>query len=163
MGLLAIITFAHIAPEGGINFLIYAMGYLAATIFFAAVTITYLMPIIGDDWPQPENSSLPHQTACRPRHHGRPRLNSLNIPSDADANISESMTLNNGVPDRADGVGVIIVGRERVRVQVSDHSDDAAQLTIEEADICAYLQVNPAAAGPDKEMNARCRERSASI
>jgi hypothetical protein len=62
--------FAHIAPEGGINFLIYPMGYLAATIFFAAVTITYLMPIIGDDWPQPENSSLPrsppHQTSCRP-------------------------------------------------------------------------------------------------
>jgi SAM-dependent methyltransferase len=40
---------------------------------------------------------------------------------------------------------------------VSDHSNDATQLTIEEADICAYLQVNPAAAGPDIEMNARCR------
>jgi 2-polyprenyl-3-methyl-5-hydroxy-6-metoxy-1,4-benzoquinol methylase len=31
-------------------------------------------------------------------------------------------------------------------------------LTIEEADICAYLQVNPAAAGPDNTMNARCRQ-----
>jgi hypothetical protein len=47
-GLLAIITFAHIAPEGGIGFLIYTMGYLAVTIFFAAVTITYVMPIIGE-------------------------------------------------------------------------------------------------------------------
>jgi hypothetical protein len=47
-GLLAIITFAHIAPEGGIGFMIYSMGYLAGTIFFAAVTITYLMPIIGE-------------------------------------------------------------------------------------------------------------------
>jgi hypothetical protein len=47
-GLLAIITFAHIAPEGGIGFMIYSIGYLAGTIFFAAVTITYLMPIIGE-------------------------------------------------------------------------------------------------------------------
>jgi hypothetical protein len=47
-GLLAIITFAHIAPEGGIGFMIYSIGYLAGTIFFAAVTITYLMTIIGE-------------------------------------------------------------------------------------------------------------------
>jgi hypothetical protein len=47
-GLLAIITFAHIAPEGGIGILVYSIGYLAGTIFFAAVTITYLMPVIGE-------------------------------------------------------------------------------------------------------------------
>jgi ubiquinone/menaquinone biosynthesis C-methylase UbiE len=42
--------------------------------------------------------------------------------------------------------------------RLSDQSNNAAQLTIEESDICAYLQVNPAAAGPDKEMNARSRQ-----
>jgi hypothetical protein len=47
-GLLAIITFAHIAPEGGIGAIAYSMGYLAVTIFFAAFTITYLMPIMGE-------------------------------------------------------------------------------------------------------------------
>jgi hypothetical protein len=47
-GLLAIITFAHVAPEGGIGAIAYSMGYLAVTIFFAAFTITYLMPIMGE-------------------------------------------------------------------------------------------------------------------
>jgi hypothetical protein len=47
-GLLAIITFAHVAPEGGLGILVYSIGYLAGTIFFAAFTITYLMPIIGE-------------------------------------------------------------------------------------------------------------------
>jgi hypothetical protein len=47
-GLLAIITFAHIAPEGGIGILIYSIGYLSGAILFAAFTITYLMPIVGE-------------------------------------------------------------------------------------------------------------------
>jgi SAM-dependent methyltransferase len=48
--------------------------------------------------------------------------------------------------------------RKNEGLRVPENSNDAAQLTIEEPDICAYLQVNPAAAGPDKEMNARCRQ-----
>jgi hypothetical protein len=47
-GLLAIMTFAHVAPEGGIGILVYSIGYLAGAILFAAFTITYLMPIVGE-------------------------------------------------------------------------------------------------------------------
>jgi hypothetical protein len=47
-GLLAIINFAHIAPEGSLGALIYVMGYGAITLIFAAFTVTYLMPILGE-------------------------------------------------------------------------------------------------------------------
>lgn len=46
-GLLVITYFAHAAPEGYLSGLIYADGYVAFAIIFAAVTTGYLMPIIG--------------------------------------------------------------------------------------------------------------------
>jgi hypothetical protein len=47
-GLLVILVFAHIAPEGGLGILIYCLGYLTAGILFAAYTATFLMPILGE-------------------------------------------------------------------------------------------------------------------
>jgi hypothetical protein len=47
-GLLIIVSFAHIAPEGGLGVLIYVMGYGTATLMFAAITATYLMPVLGE-------------------------------------------------------------------------------------------------------------------
>lgn len=47
-GLLVVVSFAHVAPEGGLGILIYAMGYGALTLIFAAFAVTYLMPIIGE-------------------------------------------------------------------------------------------------------------------
>jgi hypothetical protein len=46
-GLLAIVTFGHLAPEGGISSIAYAVAYIAFGITFAAVMGAYLMPIIG--------------------------------------------------------------------------------------------------------------------
>jgi hypothetical protein len=47
-GLLIIVSFAHVAPEGGLGILIYLMGYGTATLLFAACTVTYVMPILGE-------------------------------------------------------------------------------------------------------------------
>lgn len=46
-GLLAIVTFAHLAPEGGVSAISYALGYTSFGIIFAAITGAYLMPILG--------------------------------------------------------------------------------------------------------------------
>lgn len=45
--LLAIVLFAHVAPEGGLGGPIYMMGYGAAGIIFAALAAAYVMPILG--------------------------------------------------------------------------------------------------------------------
>jgi hypothetical protein len=47
-GLLVVLTFAHVAPEGGIGILVYCLGYLTAGILFAAYTATFLMPVLGE-------------------------------------------------------------------------------------------------------------------
>jgi hypothetical protein len=47
-GLIVILVFSHIAPEGGLVVLVYSLGYLTAGILFAAYTATFLMPIIGE-------------------------------------------------------------------------------------------------------------------
>jgi hypothetical protein len=47
-GLLMVLTFAHMAPEGGLGGMIYLMGYATIGLFFAAITATYLMPILGE-------------------------------------------------------------------------------------------------------------------
>jgi len=47
-GLLVLVTFAHIAPEGGLGALIYTIGYGTLIICFAAFTISYIMPILGE-------------------------------------------------------------------------------------------------------------------
>jgi hypothetical protein len=57
-GLLAIVTFGHLAPEGGISQIVYALGYTAFGIVFAAVMGAYLMPIIGTFFIGPEGITL---------------------------------------------------------------------------------------------------------
>lgn len=57
-GLLAIVTFAHLAPEGGLSAISYALGYTAFGIIFAAITGAYLMPILGTFFIGPEGIVL---------------------------------------------------------------------------------------------------------
>ena len=57
-GLLAIVTFGHLAPEGGISQIVYALGYTAFGIVFAAVMGAYLMPIIGTFFIGPEGIAI---------------------------------------------------------------------------------------------------------
>jgi hypothetical protein len=47
-GLLIILVFAHVAPEGSLGILIYTLGYGAFGILFAALTVSYLMPLLGE-------------------------------------------------------------------------------------------------------------------
>lgn len=46
-GLLALTFFAHVAPEALLAGLVYAMGYLAFSIAFAAIATGYVMPLLG--------------------------------------------------------------------------------------------------------------------
>ena len=57
-GLLAIVSFGHLAPEGGISEIAYALGYIVFGIVFAAVMGAYLMPIIGTFFIGPEGISI---------------------------------------------------------------------------------------------------------
>lgn len=57
-GLLAIVNFGHLAPEGGINSIFYALGYIVFGIVFAAVMGAYLMPILGTFFIGPEGITL---------------------------------------------------------------------------------------------------------
>jgi hypothetical protein len=59
LGLLVVISFAHIAPEGGLGILIYAMGYGTLTLIFAAFTVAYLMPIFGELLIGPSRTTTP--------------------------------------------------------------------------------------------------------
>jgi hypothetical protein len=47
-GLLMVLAYAHVAPEGALGGMIYLMGYVTIAIFFTAITATYLMPILGE-------------------------------------------------------------------------------------------------------------------
>lgn len=47
-GLIIIIVFSHLAPEGGLGGMVYAMGYITAALLFCVYMAAYLMPIIGD-------------------------------------------------------------------------------------------------------------------
>jgi hypothetical protein len=47
-GLLVILIFAHIAPEGALGIMIYTMGFGTVGILFAAITVSYVMPILGE-------------------------------------------------------------------------------------------------------------------
>ena len=58
-GLLVVVSYAHIAPEGGLGILIYAMGYGSITLIFAAFTVTYLMPIVGELLIGPNRTTIP--------------------------------------------------------------------------------------------------------
>jgi hypothetical protein len=57
-GLLAVVTFGHIAPEGGVTGIAYALGFTAFGIIFAAVLGAYLMPILGTFFIGPEGITL---------------------------------------------------------------------------------------------------------
>jgi hypothetical protein len=57
-GLLVILLFAHAAPEGDINSMIYLCFFGAFAIIFAAVTGAYVMPVIGTFFIGPEGISL---------------------------------------------------------------------------------------------------------
>jgi hypothetical protein len=57
-GLLAIVTFAHAAPEGGIGIIAYLIGFTAFGIIFAAVLGAYLMPVIGTFFIGPEGIAI---------------------------------------------------------------------------------------------------------
>lgn len=46
-GLIVALVYAHLAPEGGLGGVVYAMGYVGFGICFAAFVGTYLMPIVG--------------------------------------------------------------------------------------------------------------------
>lgn len=46
-GLLVLVLFGHIAPEGGFGGLIYMLWYGAITVIFAALAAIYVMPILG--------------------------------------------------------------------------------------------------------------------
>jgi hypothetical protein len=68
-GLLSLVACAHIAPEGGLAILIYTMGYGAVTIFFAAFTITYIMPILGEIMIGPSRKTVRFRDPLRIKPH----------------------------------------------------------------------------------------------
>ncbi|HEX3967332.1 MAG TPA: hypothetical protein VHW70_05155 [Edaphobacter sp.] len=57
-GLLAIVTFGHMAPEGGVSEIAYALAYVVFGIVFAAVMGAYLMPILGTLFVGPEGITI---------------------------------------------------------------------------------------------------------
>jgi hypothetical protein len=57
-GLLVMVLFAHAAPEGDINSMIYLCFFGAFAIVFAAVTGAYVMPVIGTFFIGPEGITL---------------------------------------------------------------------------------------------------------
>jgi hypothetical protein len=57
-GLLAIVIFAHQAPEGMLEGVVYCMGYIAFGIIVAALSAAYFMPIVGSLIKGPERVAL---------------------------------------------------------------------------------------------------------
>ncbi len=57
-GLLVILLYSHIAPEGGISGVIYTFGYTTVAILFAAVFGAYVMPVVGTFFIGPEGIIL---------------------------------------------------------------------------------------------------------
>jgi hypothetical protein len=57
-GLLIIVYYAHMAPEGGLGGVIYAMGYIAFALIVAATSAAYLMPILGTLFKGPERTGV---------------------------------------------------------------------------------------------------------
>jgi hypothetical protein len=57
-GLLIVVLFAHAAPEGDLNSIIYMCFYVALGIVFAAIMGAYIMPILGTLIIGPEGISL---------------------------------------------------------------------------------------------------------
>jgi hypothetical protein len=57
-GLLVMVLYAHAAPEGDVNSIIYMCFYAAFGIVFAAVTGAYVMPVLGTFFIGPEGISI---------------------------------------------------------------------------------------------------------
>jgi hypothetical protein len=64
-GLLAIVSFAHTAPEGGLGVIAYLVSYAVFAIVFAAVMAAYLMPILGTLFIGPEGIQIRRGAAIR--------------------------------------------------------------------------------------------------
>jgi hypothetical protein len=64
-GLLVMVAFAHAAPEGDINSMIYLCFFGGFTIIFAAITGAYVMPVIGTFFIGPEGIQLRHGAPVR--------------------------------------------------------------------------------------------------
>lgn len=60
-GLIVLLTFSHIAPEGGLGILISSLSYLTVGILFLAGTVTYLMPLVGELLIGPSKRIVPLQ------------------------------------------------------------------------------------------------------
>jgi hypothetical protein len=68
-GLLMSAYFAHVAPEGGLQAVIYSMSYIAIAVVFAAFSSAYVMPLVGSLLKSPQKKPVRHglvgQTAPR--------------------------------------------------------------------------------------------------
>jgi hypothetical protein len=64
-GLLVIPIYAHLAPEGGLDGIIYTLEFGAFGILVAAFATAYLMPIIGTLAAGPESTLLAHASTVR--------------------------------------------------------------------------------------------------
>ena len=53
-GLIVVVIFAHLAPEGGLGGTIYTMGFITFGIVFSAIVGAYVMPIVGSLFIGPE-------------------------------------------------------------------------------------------------------------
>jgi len=55
-GLLVVVYYSHMAPEGMLGGIIYAMGYVAFGLIVAALSAAYVMPILGSLIKGPERT-----------------------------------------------------------------------------------------------------------
>jgi hypothetical protein len=69
-GLIVALLYAHLAPEGGLGGVVYAMGYIAVAVWVAAFVGTYLMPIVGQILIGPPQV----KTRSNRLPHGKPNL-----------------------------------------------------------------------------------------
>ena len=69
-GLLAIVLFSHVAPEQGLGGVVYMFWYGAGGIVFAALTASYVMPILGSIFTSSRRIGLRRSAPIRsiPRH-----------------------------------------------------------------------------------------------
>ena len=64
-GLLMIAYFAHVAPEGMLGGIIYALGYMTFGVVVAALSAAYVMPIMGSLFKGPEQVTLRRTASVR--------------------------------------------------------------------------------------------------
>ncbi|MBS1821854.1 MAG: hypothetical protein JST61_07750 [Acidobacteria bacterium] len=78
-GLLMIVYYAHMAPEGMLGGIIYAMGYVSFGLVVAALSAAYVMPAFGTLFKGPERTTLQEGGAVRsfPRRNATLPFSSL--------------------------------------------------------------------------------------